>query len=528
MRILMLGNSLTFANEMPSILEDLTGAEVVHHTRGGARLAEQLNPNTKMGAKTLAALAEEHWDYVVLQEMSNGPLTSRNAFLKNVDLLCDRIREEGATPVLYATWAYQKGSSWLTDLGMTYEDMAQGMYDAYHEAAEQTGALIADVGQKFFELSETQNLYAEDGQHPNEAGSKLAAEVIAQVIMADQKKKQEKVEASAVQVKDELNRNDIRLRILYMYQLLLQRTDEEHPLTTHEIQTIMEQEHGISMHRTTVPGDIEMLKAAGFDVHAVRSRQKKYYLENSEFELPELKILIDAVESSKFITEKKSRTLVEKLLTLTSEANAGKLKRNLHTSGRVRSGNEKGYYIVDVINEAINAGKRISFYYTDYDGRKKQVLRNDGRAYIVSPYTLIWNGDFYYLVGWNHEQEAVRTYRVDRILKAPELLEEDAYPTPRDFDVARYTREVFRMYDNQELEEVTLLCQNEVMKGVIDKFGTDISVKKVDGDHFRTKVNVCVSPTFYSWVFQWGGQIRIEDPQEVIEEYRKMAQKVLE
>ena len=160
----------------------------------------------------------------------------------------------------------------------------------------------------------------------------------------------------------------------------------------------------------------------------MRSRQNKYYLENSNFELPELKILIDAVESSKFITEKKSRLLVEKLLKLTSEASAAKLKRNLHTSGRVRSANEKGYYIVDAINEAINAGKQISFYYTDFDGRKKQFLRNEGKPYIVSPYTMIWNGDYYYLVGWNHEQEETRTYRVDRILKTPDILNEDAQP----------------------------------------------------------------------------------------------------
>ena len=243
---------------------------------------------------------------------------------------------------------------------------------------------------------------------------------------------------------------------------------------------------------------------------------------------PELKILIDAVESSKFITEKKSRVLVEKLLKLTSETSAAKLKRNLHTSGRVRSANEKGYYIVDAINEAINAGKQVSFFYTEFDGRKKQVLRNDGRPYIVTPFTLIWNGDYYYMVGWNHEQEEIRTYRVDRILKTPDILREDAHPVPEDFDVARYTREDFRMYDNEEPEEVTLLCHNEVMKGVIDKFGMDIMVKKAGPDHFRTKVKVCTSPTFYSWVFQWGGKVRIEEPENVKEEYQEMVRKSME
>lgn len=524
MRILMLGNSFTFANDMPAVLAELTGAEVVHHTRGGARLAEQFNPETKNGARTRDALQNEFWDYVVLQEMSNGPITSRDAFLRNVKKLCSWIREEGAVPILFATWPYRKNSQALADMGIGYEEMAAGLTEAYHEAAGQNHALIADVGTRFYELADTLDLYEGDGQHPNEAGSRIAAETIAAVIEEDQ---ETRGAASAVRVEPNINRNDPRLRVLYMYQLLLRHTDADHQLTTNQLRDILEKEHGITMHRTTVPGDIEMLKAAGFNVHARRARQNRYYLENNQFELPELKILIDAVESSKFITEKKSRLLVEKLLKLTSDTNAEKLKRNLHTSGRVKSGNEKGYYIVDGINEAINAGKRISFFYTDYDGKKQQFFRNDGKPYIVSPYTLIWNGDYYYMVGWNHEQKEIRTYRVDRIFKAPEILKKEAYPMPEDFDIARYTREVFRMYDNQETEEVVLLCHTEVTKGVIDQFGTDINVEKADEEHFRTRVKVCTSPTFYSWVFQWEGRVKIEGPEEAVAEYNAMVGKVL-
>ena len=524
MRILMLGNSFTSANNMPAILAELTGAEVVHHTRGGARLAEQLNTKTKIGARTQEALENELWDYVVLQEMSNGPITKRNSFLKNVGRLCSWIKEEVATPVLFETWAYQKDSQALSDINVTYEEMAKGLHDAYCEAAEQNDVLLAEVGRKFYELSDLQNMYAEDGKHPSALGSRIAAETIAEVIQIDQKVKKER---AAIKVDPELNRNDPRLRVLYMHQILQQFTDAEHQLTTNQIRNIMEKDYGISMHRTTVPGDIEMLKAAGIDVHARRSRQNKYYLENSNFELPELKIMIDAVESSKFITEKKSHILVGKLLKLTSITSAEKLKRNLHTSGRVRSGNEKGYYIVDAINDAINNGKLISFFYTDFDGQKRQILRNDGRPYIVSPYTLIWNGDFYYLVGWNHDQEMVRTYRVDRILRRPDILKEDAQPVPEDFDLARYTREVFRMYDDEEPLQVTLLCDNTVMKGIIDKFGMDITIKKVDANHFRTKVKVCTSPTFYGWIFQWGGKIRIEGPEDVVTKYKEMAIKTI-
>lgn len=186
LRILMLGNSFIFVNDLPSVLAELTGAEVIHHTRGGARLAEQLNPATKMGGLTQAALRNEKWDYVILQEMSNGPITARESFLKNTAALCEQIRENGATPILYATWAYQKGGRQLESFGMDYDEMYRQMYASYHEAADRTGALVADVGEKFYELSEMQELYAEDGCHPNEAGTRLAAETIAEVIKEDQ------------------------------------------------------------------------------------------------------------------------------------------------------------------------------------------------------------------------------------------------------------------------------------------------------------------------------------------------------
>ena len=516
----MLGNSLTYENNMPAILANLTGAEVIQNTRGGARLAEQYNPKTCLGTKTIKALENEDWDYVVLQEMSNGPITSNRAFMTSVERLCDMVRESGAVPVLYATWAYKCGSSLYDGMNCDYEQMVAGLSEAYQTAAEKNNALIADVGKKFYEMSKTLELYAEDGLHPNETGSKIAAETIASVIKAHEDS-QKKVTNIVVH---DINKKDPRLRMLYMYQILLRYSDSEHMLTTNQIRNLMMQEYGIPMHRTTLPGDIEALRAAGFKIVGRRYRQNKYYLECNQFELPELKILIDAVESSKFITEKKSRKLVEKLVALTSEANAGKLKRNLLTSGRVRSGNEKGYYIVDAINEAINTGKRISFLYTDYDGKKRLILRNEGKPYIISPYTLVWNGDYYYLVGYDHAKDAQRTYRVDRILKQPVVLDDAAIPVPKDFDVARYTKEVFRMFENEEQVEVTLVCNDDVMKGVIDKFGMDINIKRVDKDYFKTKVMVCTSPTFFGWVFQWGGKIRIEGPEEVVQGYKKMLQ----
>ena len=183
MRILMLGNSFTFTNDMPKMLAGLTGAEVVQHTRGGAHLAEHLDPDADLGSRTQAALANERWDYVIIQELSHGPITAPERFFSSVKQLCRQAKGNGAVPVLYATWPYQQGGAKLAGLGLDYEDMAHRLFDAYHQAARENGALVADVGQRFYELSETQNLYVEDGFHPNESGSRIAAELLASVIL---------------------------------------------------------------------------------------------------------------------------------------------------------------------------------------------------------------------------------------------------------------------------------------------------------------------------------------------------------
>lgn len=330
----------------------------------------------------------------------------------------------------------------------------------------------------------------------------------------------------ADQKRERFQKNDVRLRLFYLYRILEQYTDEEHPLSTNQLRKLMEEKHDMPMHRTTMYNDLELLKTAGVPVQLYRWKNNQYYLESRKFEIPELKLLIDAVESSRFLTEEQSKKLVEKLTTLTNEQNADKLKRNLYVAGRVKSENKQIFYIIDAINEAINSKRRISFRYIEYNGMKRAVMRNDGKPYTLSPYTLIWNGDFYYLVGYYHEKDDIRTFRVDRIKEQPVILEEAADPMPEDFDITRYTREVFRMYDTEEAVPITLVCANEVMKGVLDAFGREIKVKKEDEGHFRTTVMACPSPTFFGWVFQWEGRVRIEGPNIVEEGYREMLSKV--
>lgn len=184
MRILMLGNSLTSANDLPGAVARLTGAHVAAHTRGGARLAEQLNPDTRMGAATLSALRDERWDCVVLQESSNGPVVHRESFLRSAEGLCTLARQAEATPVLYATWAYRPGCAKLARMEMDFEEMAQALDEAYREAAMRGGALLADVGGVFRARGGDAVLYAADGLHPSELGTRLAAEIIARLVLA--------------------------------------------------------------------------------------------------------------------------------------------------------------------------------------------------------------------------------------------------------------------------------------------------------------------------------------------------------
>lgn len=313
--------------------------------------------------------------------------------------------------------------------------------------------------------------------------------------------------------------NDSRVRLLRILQIL-QDTDEQHPISTAQIAAALRERFGIETYRITLQKDIAALEAAGYDVVTIRTTQNKYYLASRAFELPELKLLIDAVESSKFITEKKSRALVEKLTALAGSHQAGEFKRNISISDRIKPKNEQIYYIMDVINEAINRRRKISFFYFAFDGDKRQKLKNDGEKYVFSPYTLTWNGDFYYVVGFSDKHGKVATFRVDRIYSVPKLLEEKAVPRPKDYTIADFSEKAFRLFD-KEHAVVTLLCEDGMMNTVIDHFGNRVRTQRVDETHFRAEAEVALSPTFYSWVFEFGGGIRIEAPQHVKEAYHE-------
>lgn len=324
-------------------------------------------------------------------------------------------------------------------------------------------------------------------------------------------------------MKEEKMENQTKLRLLYLYQHLMQHTDAEHRLSTSQIIEILDSEYGIEVNRNTLANDFKMLDKAGIHISVLHSQQNQYYYDEHIFDPAELKILIDAVSSSRFITEKKSQELIEKLLTLTTKEQASQMRRHVQAEGRIKTENEAGYHIVDLINEAIECGCKIRFQYSDYSPRKRKVVRHDGQYYVLSPYSLIWDGDYYYVIGYSEMRGKVQSFRIDRLYRAPELLEEDIIPPPENFDLKKYTRETFRMFGTDSLETVTLLCRNVVMNAVIDYFGTQIPVEIVDEDHFKISPRICPSPTFYRWVFGWNGKMRILGPSYICEEYRRMA-----
>lgn len=313
--------------------------------------------------------------------------------------------------------------------------------------------------------------------------------------------------------------NDPRSRILLLLQLLLKQTDEHHYATGADILRFWET-HGIQTTRKNVYSDIQLLMDFGLDVICIKSTQNRYFVGSRLLELPELKLLVDAVESSHLITEKKSTALIEKLGHLTSRHNAALLNRPVYMDGTAKPDNEAVYYAIDAIQTAIHKQRAISFQYFEYTPKKEKVLKHKGYRYGFSPYVLIWSRDFYYAVGWSEKHGKLAQFRVDRMTA---IQDSDApYIADPSFDPASYIREIFGMYHDMP-QRVTLLCENRTMRNIIDHFGEDVDTEVVDANHFRATVDVAPTPPFFSWVFTFGGAIRIEGPGEALAKMRDMA-----
>ncbi len=316
-------------------------------------------------------------------------------------------------------------------------------------------------------------------------------------------------------------RNGDNLRQLYLLKILFERTDEFHSLSTNEISTILETEYGISAHRITIKDDIVSFKKFGIEIDEERKSQNHYRLIARTFTVSELKVLIDAIQSAKFITANQSAELSKRIATLASCHEKESLQRHIIAEERYKTPNTQSLYTVDIINAAINQGKKVSFRYFRYSPSKRKAIKNNGEPYVFSPYYLVWNGDHYYVVGYSDKHKGIGSFRIDRFLEIPIIMDEQSVEMPKNFKINEYINTMLQMF-NSEHDDVELICDNDVIDNLIDKFGTGITTTREDKEHFRTTINVAVNHIFFGWIFGFGGKVRIVSPETVKQKYIEM------
>lgn len=306
-----------------------------------------------------------------------------------------------------------------------------------------------------------------------------------------------------------------KLKLLYLMKILMEKTDEEHTITVPEMIDELGK-LGISAERKSIYDDLEYLKLFGLDVCSRRTKTHDYFIGSRDFELPELKLLVDSVQSSKFITHKKSMELISKIEKLTSDFNAKKLHRQVFVTNRVKTVNETIYYNVDKIHDAIAANKQITFLYYDVDVNRKKVYRKNGDRYIESPVSLTWDDENYYLITYKEKYDDYAHYRVDK-MENIEIAEEDRILGDKPFDLSAYSKTTFAMFGGEETE-VSIKFENELVGVIFDRFGRDARIVKADEGHFICTVKVAVSPHFLSWIISFGDRAKILSPEHVIDD----------
>ncbi|MDF2535553.1 MAG: hypothetical protein K0R18_1712 [Bacillales bacterium] len=317
-----------------------------------------------------------------------------------------------------------------------------------------------------------------------------------------------------------------KLKLLHVMKLFLEKSDEEHGLTIQEIIKNLDS-NGIKAERKSIYTDIELLKEYGLDIENRKGKQNDYFLANRVFETPELKLLVDAVQSSRFITLKKSQNLIKKIESLTSVYEAKKLSRQVFVVNRVKAQNESIFYNVDKIYEAITQNRKISFQYFEFTVDKEQRFRNNGEKYIVSPYALCWDDDNYYLVSNYPKHDGLTHFRVDKMQNI-EILDQSRVLVEEEsnFNVADYQRKIFSMFGGTEIS-ITLEMDHSLINVAIDRFGRDVFVHGKTDTTFRITIKVAVSPAFLSWIFQFGSKVKIISPDFVVDDFKKMIAKTL-
>ena len=319
-----------------------------------------------------------------------------------------------------------------------------------------------------------------------------------------------------------------KFKLYRLAQIMLERTDDDHYITMPEIIAALG-EYEITADRKSIYSDLKDLEVLGIEVEGEPAgKGYHYHVVSRPFELPELKLLVDAIQSSKFITEKKTNTLIRKLEKLVSRYEAMKLQRQVYVSGRIKTMNESIYYTVDAIHNAISENKKIRFQYYQWNVKKEMELRREGAYYCVSPWGLSWDDENYYLVGYDSEAGEIRHYRVDKMLHI--RMTEEAREGREHFqklDMADYAKKSFGMFGGKE-EKVKLLVDNSLAGVMIDRFGKDIIMVPGKGEHFTVNVTVHVSSQFVGWIFSLGEKVKILGPEEVIQAMRREGERLTE
>ncbi len=312
-----------------------------------------------------------------------------------------------------------------------------------------------------------------------------------------------------------------KLKLIYLMKILLENTDDTHFISMPDILKKLK-EYEISAERKSIYSDIECLRLYGMDIIGEQMEHTySYHVGNRQFELPELKLLVDSVQSAKFITSKKSNELIKKIEGLASKYEASQLHRQVFVAGRVKTMNESIYLNVDAIHSAIASNHKIRFQYFQWNVKKEMELRKNGEFYEVSPWALSWDDENYYLIAYDEKEEIIKHYRVDKMLHIEEV-EHDRKGEGcfKNFDMAVYARKTFAMYGGDE-SNVRIECNNGFAGVMIDRFGSDVMMVPIDGEHFAINVKVAVSMQFLHWVMALGNGVKITSPQNVVEAIEK-------
>ncbi len=316
---------------------------------------------------------------------------------------------------------------------------------------------------------------------------------------------------------------DRKKRPICLYQLLFNYTDDDNSLTMADIISRLESEYGILTERKAIYDDIKMLQYLGADINYSAEKGGGYSLLSREFEISQLKLLVDTVQSSKFLTEGQSKELISKLSALTSKRQAEQLKRHVYISGRAKNENKAVFSSVDLINRAINENKQITFKYFNWNEKKEKVLRHNGEYYVVSPWEMTINEEKYYLIAYDAKADKLKNYRVDKMLDC------DILDSPRlgkhlteQLDLAEYTLSLFGMFGSGKPELVRVSLPNELAGVIIDRFGSDVSMHPDGEDRFIFSARVAISPQFFGWLFGLSSKAVIISPESAVTKYKEM------